>query len=73
MKINKFKLVSIPRNVTYVKRFGRVVAPANSFTGEEYAPMSMNKVDSFAAMEAYDSMMQQKERAAEVADHDGSK
>lgn len=71
MKINKFKLVAIPRNVAYVKRFGRVVAPANQFTGDEYAPMSMNKVDSFAAMERYDAMMQQKERAAEAADQDG--
>lgn len=71
MKINKFKLVAIPRNVAYVKRFGRVVAPANQFTGDEYAPMSMNKVDSFVAMERYDAMMQQKERAAEAADQDG--
>lgn len=71
MKINKFKLVAIPRNVAYIKRFGRVVAPANQFTGEQYAPMSMNKVDSFAALERYDAMMQEKERAAEAAKNDG--
>lgn len=65
MKINKFKLVAIPRNVAYVKRFGRVVAPANQFTGDELAPMTANKVDSFAAMERYDALMQQKEREAE--------
>lgn len=61
MKINKFKLVSIPRNCEYMRRFGNSVAPSNMYTGDEPAPLPRNKVDMLADADAYDAMMQKVE------------
>lgn len=61
MKINKFKIVDIPRNCEYMQRFGASVAPASMYSGDEYAPLPQNKVDMLAYAEQYDKMMQEKE------------
>lgn len=68
MKINKFKLVSIPRNVEYMRRLGGSVAPSNMYTGDEFAPLPKNKVDMLADAEAYDEMMQKVELERQNSD-----
>lgn len=65
MKINKFKLVAIPRNCEYMKRFGQSVAPSNNFTGDDLAPIPRNKVDMLADADRYDAMMQRVEQQRE--------
>ena len=65
MKINKFRLVAIPRNCEYMQRFGASVAPSNMYTGDEYAPLPKNKVDMLADADAYDAMMQRVEQEKE--------
>lgn len=44
MKVNKFKLVVIPKNRDYMFRFGSV-SPAGAFSGDEEAHLQQNKVD----------------------------
>lgn len=44
MKLNKFRLVTIPKNRKYFERFGFGAAPSNAFSGEEFMP-SGNKTD----------------------------
>lgn len=63
MKVNSFRQVAIPRNAEYFARYGYAVSPASLYTGDVPAPVPMNKTDLLADMEAYDSMMQEKENA----------
>lgn len=44
MKVNKFRLVVIPKNRDYMSRFGSVT-PAGAFSGDEVSHMPGNKVD----------------------------
>lgn len=44
MKVNKFRLVVIPKNRDYMSRFGSVT-PTGAFSGDEEAHMSGNKVE----------------------------
>ena len=44
MKINKFKLVIIPKNRDFMSRFGSVT-PSGNFTGDEEVHPTNNKVE----------------------------
>ena len=61
MKINKFRIVAIPRPIDYMQRFGSADMPSSSYSGEEYAPLPRNKVDMLADADRYDAMMQKVE------------
>lgn len=63
MKVNTFHQVAIPRNAEYFARFGMAVSPSSQYTGDEPAPMPMNKTDMFKDMEAYDRMKQEEENS----------
>lgn len=52
MKINKFRLVVIPKNRDYMVRFG-AVTPGGNFSGEEVAPVQQNKVDDLETWSRY--------------------
>lgn len=45
MKVNSFKVVAIPRNCEYMRRFGRQTSVSSQFTGDEKTPYNGNKVD----------------------------
>lgn len=45
MKINKFRLVDIPKNRDYMRRLGEVTAQSNLYTGDEIARAEQNKAD----------------------------
>lgn len=61
-KLNKFKLVRIPKNREYFSRFGAAVAPAAQYTGDDDPGLvSGRKIDQIADMAAYDEYMIQKE------------
>lgn len=57
MDINKFRQVAVPEKSQYMARYGMLSVPASMFTGDEFAPLPKNKVDSIADMERYDEMM----------------
>lgn len=61
MKVNRFRVVAIPKNSEFYKRFGDTVAPSNSYTGDDVAPLPQNKIDAISAAEyqAYDLMRQE--------------
>lgn len=61
MKINKFRIVSIPKPIEYMQRFGSAEMPSSSYSGDDYAPLPKNKVDMLADADAYDAMMQKVE------------
>lgn len=61
MDINKFVAVHIPSKSTYLQKFGFTSSPSSFYTGDEFAPIPKDKISSIADMEAYDSMMAQKE------------
>lgn len=61
MKINKFRIVAIPKPIEYMQRFGSAEMPSSSYSGDEYAPLPKNKVDMLADADAYDAMMQKVE------------
>lgn len=61
MKINKFRIVAIPRPIDYMQRFGSADMPSSSYSGEEFAPLPANKVDILADADRYDAMMQKVE------------
>lgn len=44
LKLNKFRLVTIPHNATYFSRFQPASMPSSSFTGDENAPMGETKL-----------------------------
>lgn len=53
MKLNKFRLCSIPRNRDYFVRYGFAEPGANSFSGDEVAPMPSNKIEQVASYVRY--------------------
>lgn len=61
MDINKFVVVHIPSKSSYLQMFGFTSSPSTFYTGDEFAPLPKDKIASIADMEAYDSMMAQKE------------
>lgn len=60
-KLNKFKLVRIPKPVEFFGRFGYQSAPSASFSGDEDGSPMKSKIDTLADMEEYDRMMQREE------------
>lgn len=44
MKVNKFRLVVIPKNRDYMSRFGSVT-PSGAFSGDQESHLPGNKVD----------------------------
>lgn len=58
MKLNKFRVCSIPSNKEYFSRFGFAVTPETQYTGDDMASMPMNKVESIEDMQAYAEMKQ---------------
>ena len=68
MKINRFRVVAIPRPVEFMQRFGTAEMPSSSYSGDEYAPLPRNKVDMLADAERYDEMMQKVEFERESND-----
>lgn len=71
MKVNRFRVVAIPRNSEFYKRFGDTVAASNSYTGDDLAPLPQNKIDTIsqAEFEAYDMMRQQEAQSAGDGDN----
>lgn len=63
MDVNKFVAVHIPSKSSYLQKLGFASAPSNLYTGDEFAPLPKDKIASIADMEAYDSMMQERENA----------
>lgn len=61
MKINKFRIVAIPKPIEYMKRFGTADMPSSSYSGDEFAPLPQSKVDMLADADRYDAMMQKVE------------
>lgn len=61
MKVNRFKVVAIPRPCEYMRRFGATTAPANMYTGDDFAPLPQNKVDMLALADIRDAMLQREE------------
>ena len=61
MKVNKFRVVAIPRPIEYMSRFGTADMPSSSYSGDEYVPLPRNKVDMLADADRYDAMMQKVE------------
>lgn len=68
MDINKFVEVHVPSKSTYLAKFGFASAPASYYTGDEYAPIPKDKIQSIADIEAYDAMMQQEESVKSSSD-----
>lgn len=60
-KLNKFKLVKLPKPCDMFARFGQMDTPSSQFTGDEVAVMASRKIDSLADMEEYDRYMQREE------------
>lgn len=71
LKLNKFVHVEIPNNSDFFYRLSgaRPVAPENAYTGDEYMPNSMNKVDMLAAADRV-NMNQLRQEAAEARNQD---
>lgn len=44
LKLNKFRLVSIPHTASYFARFQPSSMPSSSFTGDESAPIGETKL-----------------------------
>lgn len=61
MKVNKFRLVVIPKNRDYMSRLGSVV-PTGAFSGDEDAHTPQNKVDD---LEYWSRYADQKARESE--------
>lgn len=68
MKVNKFRIVAIPRPIEFMARFGVAEIPNSSYSGDEFAPIPQNKVDMLADADRYDQMMQEVERSKEKSD-----
>lgn len=45
IKVNKFKLVYIPKNRAYMSRFGSVTVPPEAYSGDAEIHRQQNKVD----------------------------
>lgn len=51
LKVNRFSDVKIPSNKMYFARLGRQALPSGYYTGEDSAPMPVDKVTSISAEE----------------------
>lgn len=60
-KLNKFKLVKLPKPADMFGRYGMFESPDHLYTGDEVAVSSSRKIDSIADMEMYDRYMQEQE------------
>lgn len=65
MRINRFKVVAIPRPVEFMRRFGAAGTPSSSFTGDQIAPLPQNKVETLASAEALNELQMQNEQQSE--------
>lgn len=61
LKLNKFRDVRIPSNAEYFARYGFTTSPDSQYSGDESAPLSMNKTELFELMAEYDRMKQNEE------------
>lgn len=62
MKVNKFKLVVIPKNRDYMSRYGSVT-PTGAFSGDETCNPAQNKVDDLELYARYaEKMSREKEK-----------
>ena len=61
LKVNKFRIVAIPRPIEFMTRFGVANMPSSAFSGDELAPIPKDKVSMLADAELYDAMMQKVE------------
>lgn len=52
LKLNKFKLVQIPRPIEYVQRFGLIPSPSAKYSGDDSSPFRQNKTDALASAQA---------------------
>lgn len=64
-KLNKFKLVKLPKPVDMFGRFGQFETASSQYTGDEIAPMASRKIDTLADMDAYDRYMAKQELSSE--------
>lgn len=48
IKVNRFKMVAIPRPVEYMRRYGAAGTPSSAYTGDTRAPLPQNKIDILA-------------------------
>lgn len=62
MRINRFKLVAIPRPVEYMKRFGAAGTPSTAYTGDNKAPFPQNKVEMLASADYLNEIQMQNEQ-----------
>lgn len=60
-KLNKFKLVKLPRPCEMFGRYGQFESPDSQYTGDEVAVMSSRKIDTLSDMDEYDRYMQKQE------------
>lgn len=51
LKINKFKLVRIPKNSDFALRYGFVASPSSLYSGEDVVPDNLTKTQSLAEAE----------------------
>lgn len=65
IKVNRFKLVAIPRPVEYMRRFGAAGMPSSSYTGDTRAPMPQNKIDILADAAYLNEIQMQNEQRAQ--------
>lgn len=56
MKVNKFRLVVVPKNRDYMSRFGSVT-PNGAFSGDDLAHLPGNKVDDLETYSRYAEKM----------------
>lgn len=62
LKVNKFKLVYIPKNRDYMSRLGSVTVPPSAYSGDEEVHRQQNKVED---LEYYSRYAQMKAQEAE--------
>ena len=63
IKVNRFRLVYIPKNRDYMSRLGSVTLPPSAYSGDSEVHQSQNKVDD---LEYYARYSEQKAREQSV-------
>ena len=61
MRINRFKLVDIPKNRDYMVRFGSVTTPEAMYSGEETVKAEGRKTDDIELYRQYAEEMNHEE------------
>lgn len=54
LKLNRFRVVDLPRPRRMFERFGLLKVPVSQYTGDDLARVPGNKVDVLADMDAFD-------------------